>query len=130
MFWEGNKEPITNIGIARGSSDASPPTLFILTTSEILALPLPPSHGSHRSKNSTPTTLDDLGAAVGCAKIMRLGLGRGMGEEGETAERMVVAREEAIYVYGSDGREGCWAYEGNSYHMIVSRFDTDTSLDA
>ncbi|GAA5870558.1 hypothetical protein JCM16303_001519 [Sporobolomyces ruberrimus] len=112
VFWEGNKEPITNIGIARASLNASPPTLFILTTSEILALPLPPSHGSHRSKNSTPTTLDDLGAAVGCAKVMRLGLGRGMGEEGKTAERMVVARVEAIYVYGSDGREGCWAYEG------------------
>ncbi|GAA5854596.1 hypothetical protein JCM5353_006524, partial [Sporobolomyces roseus] len=109
---EGNKEPITNIGIADASSSSGTPTLFILTTSEILALPLPPSHGSSRHKVTTPTVLDDLGAAVGCAKIMRLGLGRGIGEDGETAERMVVAREEAIYVYGSEGREGCWAYEG------------------
>jgi len=109
---EGNKEPITNIGIADASSNSGTPTLFILTTSEILALPLPPSHGSSRHKTTTPTVLDDLGAAVGCAKIMRLGLGRGIGEDGETAERMVVAREEAIYVYGSEGREGCWAYEG------------------
>lgn len=111
---EGNKEPITNIGIADASSSGTP-TLFILTTSEILALPLPPSHGSSRHKATTPTVLDDLGAAVGCAKIMRLGLGRGIGEDGETAERMVVAREEAIYVYGSEGREGCWAYEGECF---------------
>ncbi|GAA5861905.1 hypothetical protein JCM1840_006870 [Sporobolomyces johnsonii] len=110
ILWEGNKEPITNIAIAASSSTTPTPTLFILTTSQILAVPLPPSHGS---KNKTaPTVLDDLGAAVGCAKIMRLGIGRVVGEEGETAERMVVAREEAIYVYGSDGREGCWAYEG------------------
>jgi vacuolar protein sorting-associated protein 11 len=27
---------------------------------------------------------------------------------------MVVARDEAIYVYGAEGREGCYAYEGES----------------
>ncbi|GAA5924401.1 tethering complex subunit PEP5 [Sporobolomyces koalae] len=112
IMWEVNKDPITNIGIASSVSTSSVPTLFMLTTSEVLALALPPSRGSSRHKHATPTVLDSHGAAIGCAKIMRLGLGRGVGEEGETAERMVVAREEAIYVYGSEGREGCWAYEG------------------
>ncbi|BGP05132.1 Vacuolar protein sorting-associated protein 11 [Rhodotorula toruloides] len=110
-FSEGNKEPVTNVGITAASPSSPIQTLFILTTSQILALPLPTS--SKQKATTTPTVLDDHGAAVGCAKVMRLVLGKGVGqEEGETAERMVVAREEAIYVYGSEGREGCWAYEG------------------
>ncbi|GAA6007958.1 hypothetical protein JCM11491_006556 [Sporobolomyces phaffii] len=133
VFWEGNKEPITNVGIVSSPTSSTSPTLFILTTSEILAVALPPSHGSSRSKSAIPTTLDDLGAAVGCAKIMRLGVGRGVGDEGETAERMVVARDEAIYVYGSDGREGCWAYEGPKsaiFAIQATSADSTTSLSS
>ncbi|BGP22003.1 vacuolar membrane protein [Rhodotorula toruloides] len=110
-FSEGNKEPVTNVGITAASPSSPVQTLFILTTSQILALPLPTS--SKQKVSTTLTVLDDHGAAVGCAKVMRLGVGKSVGqEEDETAERMVVAREEAIYVYGSEGREGCWAYEG------------------
>lgn len=116
-FSEGNKEPVTNVGITAASPSSPIQTLFILTTSQILALPLPTS--SKQKATTTPTVLDDHGAAVGCAKVMRLVLGKGVGqEEGETAERMVVAREEAIYVYGSEGREGCWAYEGKQTRFL------------
>lgn len=109
VFWEGNKEPVTNLGITTPPplNAAATPTLFVLTTSQILALPL-----AAKSKTQTPPSiLDDHGAAVGCAKLLALG-GGNCSAEGELAERMVVAREEAIYVYGPDGREGCWAYEG------------------
>lgn len=122
-FSEGNKEPVTNVGITAASASSPIQTLFILTTSQILALPLPTS--SKQKAPTTPSVLDDHGAAVGCAKVMRLGVGKGVGqEEGETAERMVVAREEAIYVYGSEGREGCWAYEGepNSRLSLILLF--------
>ncbi|KWU41691.1 hypothetical protein RHOSPDRAFT_22507, partial [Rhodotorula sp. JG-1b] len=128
IFWEGNKEPVTNLGITTtppplSAAAAATPTLFVLTTSQILALPL-----AAKSKTQlSPSVLDDHGAAVGCAKLLALGGGKGAAE-GELAERMVVAREEAIYVYGPDGREGCWAYEGVSdvgplptpYLVIVS----------
>lgn len=110
IFWEGNKEPVTNLGITTPSplhAATATPTLFVLTTSQILALPL-----AAKSKTQlSPSVLDDHGAAVGCARLLALGGGKGSAE-GELAERMVVAREEAIYVYGPDGREGCWAYEG------------------
>lgn len=112
IFREGNKEPVTNLGITTtppplSAAAAATPTLFVLTTSQILALPL-----AAKSKTQlAPSVLDDHGAAVGCAKLLALGGGKGSAE-GELAERMVVAREEAIYVYGPDGREGCWAYEG------------------
>lgn len=131
-LWEGNKEPVTNLGVTATSAGAGPTrvaasqTLFILTTSQILALslPLPGDKASSSSKGNKgssasasasgqPALLDEHGAAVGCAQVLHLGLGKGVGDvEGETAERMVVAREEAIYVYGAEGREGCWAYEG------------------
>ncbi|GAA5856509.1 hypothetical protein JCM8547_008777 [Rhodosporidiobolus lusitaniae] len=116
VLWEGNHEPVTSVGI----TSASPPsfglqTLFILTTSQILSLPLPvsrsPAASQSKYKHAQASVLDDHGAAVGCAKVLRLGV---PGEEGDGAvqERMVVARDEAVYVYGAEGREGCWAYEG------------------
>ncbi|GAA5881447.1 hypothetical protein JCM3774_005086 [Rhodotorula dairenensis] len=121
-FWAGNKEPVTNLGItapaATATAAASSPILFVLTTSQILALPL-----TAKSKaQPSPSVLDDHGAAVGCAKVLALGGGKGSAD-GELAERLVVAREEAIYVYGADGREGCWAYEGpkssiSSLHQV------------
>ncbi|BGP53141.1 hypothetical protein JCM8202_004725 [Rhodotorula sphaerocarpa] len=114
VFWEGNKEPITNLGFtlpagaaATAATAAAVPTLFILTTSQILALPL-----AVKSKaQAPPSVLDDHGAAVGCARVVSLGGGKGA-VGGDLSERMVVARDEAIYVYGTEGREGCWAYEG------------------
>ncbi|GAA5984811.1 hypothetical protein JCM11641_002746 [Rhodosporidiobolus odoratus] len=113
-LWEGNKEPVTNCGVTSdGTSPAGMQTLFILTTSQILSLHLPPSSHPLASKyrHAQPNVLDEHGAAVGCAKIVRLGV-PGEDGDGRVQERMVVAREEAVYVYGGDGREGCWAYEG------------------
>ncbi|GAA5991450.1 hypothetical protein JCM10908_005710 [Rhodotorula pacifica] len=107
VFWEGNKEPVTNLGITVSNAAGIVPTLYILTTSQILALPL----ASKSKAQPPPSVLDDHGAAVSCAKVMALGGGKGSAD-GDLAERMVVAREEAIYVYSADGREGCWAYEG------------------
>ncbi|GAA5850787.1 hypothetical protein JCM9279_003922 [Rhodotorula babjevae] len=128
VLWEGNKEPVTNLGITAGASSSSSgagQTLFVLTTSQILALSLDKasksklSAGTSSASSAQPALLDELGAAVGCAKVLRLGLGKGVGEvEGETAERMVVARDEAIYVYGKEGREGCWAYEGSKSYIV------------
>ena len=135
VLWEGNKEPVTNLGItasasssgSASSSSGAGQTLFVLTTSQILALSLDKasksklSAGTASTSSAQPALLDELGAAVGCAKVLRLGLGKGVGEvEGETAERMVVARDEAIYVYGKEGREGCWAYEGVSCSTLFS----------
>ncbi|KAL8281285.1 hypothetical protein RQP46_006319 [Phenoliferia psychrophenolica] len=102
VLYEG-KEPITGLGFRTTAASASghrstTTTLFILTTSHVLSYPISASSKS----SATATVLDDLGSALGCCAVM------------ETAEgaRMVVARDEAVYVYGSDGREGCYAYEG------------------
>lgn len=102
-IYEG-KEPVTGLGCTltlpttRGGTPHT--TLFILTTSHVLSYPL---NSTGSSRNATTQVLDDLGANVGCGEVMNLGT---------TGERMVVAREEAIYVYGAEGREACYAYEG------------------
>ncbi|GAA6024344.1 hypothetical protein JCM10207_003311 [Rhodosporidiobolus poonsookiae] len=116
VLWEGNKEPVTNVGVTASSpASGSQQTLFVLTTSQILSLSLP-SAGSAK-KVGHPAVLDEHGAAVGCAKVVRLGE---LGELGEGAgEKLVVARDEAIYVYGAEGREGCWAYEGPKSSIVA-----------
>ncbi|GAA6048078.1 hypothetical protein JCM3770_000180 [Rhodotorula araucariae] len=121
VLWEGNKEPVTNVCITAAAAlagSSAEQTLFILTTSQILALPLPADKTPRHTKGAQPALLDELGASVGCARVLRLGLGKGVGDDGATGERMVVARDEAIYVYGPDGREGCWAYEGPKSSIV------------
>ncbi|GAA6040097.1 hypothetical protein JCM8097_002027 [Rhodosporidiobolus ruineniae] len=137
VLWEGNKEPVTSVGITSPTHSSPSPaalpaglqTLYILTTSQILALPLPVAHSPAASvgkyKHAKPAVLDEHGAAVGCAKVLRLsvpGEGDALGDGGETTaavrERLVVAREEAVYVYGAEGREGCWAYEGPKASIV------------
>ncbi|GAA5840938.1 hypothetical protein JCM11251_007644 [Rhodosporidiobolus azoricus] len=134
ILWEGNKEPVTNVGVTApppsSASSAGLQTLFILTTSQILSLPLPSSTYPHanRFKHATPTVLDEHGAPVGCAKVLRLSVPGE--EEGGTQERMVVAREEAIYVYGGEGREGCWAYEGPKSSIVALNYPSAYSAPA
>ncbi|SCV67136.1 BQ2448_5782 [Microbotryum intermedium] len=105
------KEPITGLGCTRTYSSPTPSssgkksipsstTLFILTTEQILSYPL--SAPSSRTSSTTATTLDGMGANVGCSAVIRT----------QAGEKIVIAREEAIYVYGPEGRENCFAYEG------------------
>jgi hypothetical protein len=98
------KDPITGLGLRStgysGGKDRT--TLFILTTSHVLSCSL--STSLSMSGTAKPTVIDDLGAGVGCSTVL----------ETKDGARMVIARDEAVYVYGGDGREGCYAYEGTS----------------
>ncbi|SGY38774.1 BQ5605_C003g02069 [Microbotryum silenes-dioicae] len=105
------KEPITGLGCTRTYSSPTPSssgkksipssvTLFILTTEQILSYPL--SAPSSRTSSTVATPLDGMGANVGCSAVVRM----------QAGEKIVLAREEAIYVYGPEGRENCFAYEG------------------
>lgn len=106
------KDPITGLEFKSSSSSSnsrsnnSSSTLFILTTSNILSYPISSSTTSNKLGSSSikATIIDELGANVGCSTIME-----GTGNE---SSKLVVARDEAIYVYGNEGREGCFAFEG------------------
>lgn len=60
------------------------------------------------------TALDDIGAGLGCSVMLNHhhALGSDPLAHGKGEQVMVVARDEAIYVYGKEGRGSCWAYEG------------------
>lgn len=96
----GNNEPITGLHFLNSK-------LIVATPSKIVSF----------SKNgkSAPSTIADTGANLNCTVITSTG-------------KLVVGRDEALFVYGPDGREGTWAYEGpklalytaHNYLVIVS----------
>lgn len=82
-------------------------------------------HG--KGAGSAPTVVDDVGCALSCAAVVpslsppmnssgakqaKDAESTGYASQGALAGKMVVAREEAIYVVGAEGREACFAFEG------------------
>lgn len=103
-----SNEPITGLGfreppLSSNTALAKAPeadksnvpmiSLFIVTTNRVLCAPVSGRGGEAR-------TIDELGCGLGCAVI-----------NWERTE-MIVARDEALYVYGPEGRGACYAYEG------------------
>ncbi|CAJ0856099.1 292_t:CDS:10, partial [Entrophospora sp. SA101] len=77
--------------------------LFIVTTNKILTYVT--------TSKLPPTILDDQGCGLNCAVMS------------DTTHEMVVAKDEAIYFYGPDGRGSCFAYDVTwfkSYLIIVA----------
>ncbi|KAG8932101.1 hypothetical protein FRC02_001657 [Tulasnella sp. 418] len=122
VIHESPKEPITGLGFREprpvnpGAEDATQEKsdtllhLFIVTTNQVI------SYAFGKGASSQPTIVDEVGCGLGCA-VMDL-----------RAREMVVARDEAIYMCGPDGRGACYAYEGpkssvyshKTYAVIVS----------
>lgn len=92
------KEPIT--GLLFSSSDD---VLFISTPSCLLV-----SNIKTRS-NRTAAPLDDLGCRLNCLQ-----------ESPIASASLVLAREEALYLYGMEGRRATYAFEG--VKLFIRRF--------
>jgi vacuolar protein sorting-associated protein 11 len=58
------------------------------------------AHTNGRVSGANPSIVDEVGAGLGCVVIDWL------------KREIVVAREEAVYVCGVEGRGSCYAYEG------------------
>ncbi|CAG8460462.1 14103_t:CDS:10 [Acaulospora morrowiae] len=82
-------EPVTGLGFKEHNKNV---ILFIVTTNKIWTC--------LTNNRSSATILDDQGCGLGCAVIS------------DTTNEMVVAKDEAIYFYGPEGRGSCYAYEG------------------
>ncbi|KAF9158723.1 hypothetical protein DFQ26_007306 [Actinomortierella ambigua] len=83
-----NDEPITGLGFkeqAKGS------ILYIATTAKVM---------TYYTFNKTLQTLDDQGGALGCVVM------------NELTHELAVARDEAIFLYGPDGRGPAFAFQG------------------
>lgn len=86
-----SEEPITGLEVREGGIT----TLYIATTSKMVTLAI-----AGRGQGSPPKTLDNNGCGVGCMTMDR-----------ETND-VIVARDDAIYSYGSSGRGRPYAFEG------------------
>ncbi|KAI1314698.1 hypothetical protein EDD11_001867 [Mortierella claussenii] len=99
-----NDEPITGLGFKEQQRGA---LLYIATTAKVLL---------YNTFSKTTQTLDDHGGGLGCAVM------------NETTQELAIARDEAVFFYGPDGRGPAYAYDGpktfisfyKSYLVLVS----------
>lgn len=120
---ESATEPITGLGFREPSEDNANTYLFIVTTNRVLSYQV-----AGKNSGSPPAEVDEIGAGLGCATMDWKG------------KNIVVARDEAIYLCGIEGRGTCYAYEGTksaiythaNYLIIVTPpfFPTATSPSA
>jgi hypothetical protein len=95
---ESPTEPITGLGFREASDDVPHIYLFIVTINRTLTY-LASAKGSGAA---TATVVDEVGSGLGCATMDWRG------------KEMIVARDEAVYLCGTDGRGPCYAYEGET----------------
>ncbi len=94
---EGNTDPITGLGFREPTEDTPNVYLFIVTISHVLTY-----QASGKGSGGAPTELDEVGCDLGCAAM------------DWRARSLVIAKDEAIYTYSTEGRGTCYAYEGES----------------
>ncbi|KAF9935236.1 hypothetical protein FBU30_006321 [Linnemannia zychae] len=99
-----NDEPITGLGFKEQQKGA---LLYIATTSKVLL---------YNTSTKHTQTLDDQGGGLGCAVM------------NESTQELAIARDEAIFFYGPDGRGPAYGLDGpktfitfyKSYLVLVS----------
>ncbi|EIN07034.1 hypothetical protein PUNSTDRAFT_114539 [Punctularia strigosozonata HHB-11173 SS5] len=111
VIHESPTEPITGLGFREPTEDNLNVHLLIVTTNRVLSY-----QASGRGSGGAAAVVDEIGAGLGCSTM------------DWHAKDMVVARDEAIYLFGTEGRGQCYAYEGQkmsihthlNYLVIVS----------
>lgn len=97
IIHESPTEPITDLGFREPTEDGPNVHLFIVTTNRVLCY-----QASGKGSGGNPTVVDEIGAGLGCATM------------DWKAREVVVARDEVIYLCGTESRGPCYAYEGES----------------
>ncbi|KAF9459910.1 hypothetical protein BDZ94DRAFT_1324440 [Collybia nuda] len=108
---ESPTEPITGLGFKEPTDNSMNLALFVVTTSHVLSYQV-----TGKGSGGSAMVVDEIGCGLGCATM------------DSKARDIVVARDEAIYVCGTEGRGACYAYEGHkssiythlNYLVIVS----------
>ncbi|KAG2053203.1 hypothetical protein BDR06DRAFT_956764 [Suillus hirtellus] len=124
IIHESSPESITGLGFRELPSPTNADAkdnnlhLFIATTNTVHLY-----HVSGKGSGGSNVLLDDIGCGLGCAVM------------DWRAEKIVLARDEAVYAYGLQGREPPYAYEDYkssihthlNYVIVVSQPTTATS---
>lgn len=111
----GFREPSSAVGVSEDDHDPQNADLFlfIVTTSHVMSYQVT----GHSSSSHRASAVDEIGSALRCSEM-----------DMWRNKYMVIAREEAIYLVGTEGRGTCFAYEGRktsihthaNYLVIVS----------
>ena len=96
---ESPTEPITGLGFREPTED-SLGHLYVVTINRVLSYA-----ASSRGASGPATVVDEIGTGLGCTTM------------DSQAKDIIVARDEAIYLCGIDGRGACYAYEGTTLHL-------------
>ncbi|KAG6889861.1 hypothetical protein C0992_003757 [Termitomyces sp. T32_za158] len=104
-------DPITGLGFKEPTEDNPNCSLFIVTINRVLLYQV-----TGKGSGGLPSVVDEIGCGLGCATM------------DWKAHNITVAKDEAIYVCGTEGRAACYAYEGHkssihshlNYLVIVS----------
>lgn len=120
-----NEEPITSLCFSPASSQLSGPyrnipgadggdTLYVATTARILTLVT-----AGKGAGQPARVLENQGCGVGCmaTAIDRSDERATVNEGGD----VVVARDDALYFYGPNGRGACYSYEGPKQLVEIFR---------
>lgn len=92
--------PSSRPTVAAGPTASGNVTLFIVTTHQILSYSMTPTGKAISGSPPHATLMDDVGAALGCTTMLPSG-------------EIVLAKDEAIFVYGTEGRGQSYFYEGS-----------------
>ena len=95
VILDGAADAVTGLGFREPTADNPNVHLFIVTLNQVLAYQV-----TGKGSGGTPAAVDEVGCALGCAVM------------DQASKDIVVARDEALYVCGIDGRGACYAYEG------------------
>lgn len=98
---ESPTEPITGLGFREPIGDTLG-YLYVVTTNRVLSY--------LTSGSASATMVDEIGTGLGCTTM------------DSKAKDIIVARDEAIYLYGIDGRGPCYAYEGTVLSYLKCSF--------
>lgn len=97
---ESPTEPVTGLGFKEPTEENPNVHLFVVTTNNVLSY-----QASGKGSGGTPAVVDQVGTGLGCATM------------NWRSKEMIVARDEAVYVVGTDGRGACYAYEGRMWRL-------------
>ncbi|KAG6841392.1 hypothetical protein C0991_011556 [Blastosporella zonata] len=108
---ESSNDPITGLGFKEPTEDSTNYLLFVVTINRVLSYQV-----TGKGSGGSPSVVDEIGCGLGCATM------------DWKSQSIAVARDEAIYVCGTEGRGACYAYEGHkssiyshlNYLVIVS----------
>ncbi|KAF9651477.1 hypothetical protein BDM02DRAFT_3154289 [Thelephora ganbajun] len=118
---ESPTEPVTGLGFKEPTEENPNIYLFIVTINNVLSY-----QASGKGSGGTPAVVDQVGAGLGSATL------------NWRSKEMIVARDEAVYVVGTEGRGACYAYEGTkssvythtNYLVIISPPFTPTATSS